>query len=65
MAVHQNICDLLYFFINAFPPMMPREKAYLCVAAFYILMFIVFYAKRTSWIQQPLVRIIANILTSE
>ena len=45
--------------------MMPREQAYLCVAAFYVLMFIVFYAKRTSWIQQPLVRIIANILTSE
>ncbi len=45
--------------------MMPREKAYLSVAAFYVLMFIVFYAKRNSWIQQPLVRIIANILTSE
>lgn len=45
--------------------MMPRETAYLSVAAFYVLMFIVFYAKRTSWIQQPLVRIIANILTSE
>lgn len=45
--------------------MMPKEMAYLSVAAFYVFMFAVFYAKRNSWIQQPLVRIIANILTSE
>ena len=45
--------------------MMPIDTAYLSVDAFNVLMFIVFYAKRNSWIQQPLVRIIANILTSE
>lgn len=44
---------------------MSLSMAFLCVTGAYALLFTIVYNKRHSWIQQPLVRIIANILTSE
>lgn len=35
---------------------------FLCVALFYILLFIIILSKRKSWIERPLVKIFASIL---
>ena len=37
---------------------------FLAVAGFYLLLFILVYAKRKAWIQRPLVKLFAEILTN-
>lgn len=43
---------------------MPTPLAFLAVAGFYLLLFILVYAKRKAWIQRPLVKLFAEILTN-
>lgn len=43
---------------------MPTSLAFLVVAGFYLLLFILVYAKRKAWIQRPLVKLFAEILTN-
>ena len=43
---------------------MGATAALLCVASFYVLMLIVVYLCRKSWIERPLVRFLSEILMS-
>ncbi|MGM9713364.1 MAG: phage holin family protein [Prevotella sp.] len=43
---------------------MPLWGAFLVVAGVQLLFFIIIYLKRHSWIQQPLVRVLVNILSA-
>ena len=47
----------------ALTPLIGGALAYLSVAAFYIIILILFIAKRHSWIERPLVRILTAIIT--
>ena len=42
----------------------PLWASFLIVAGVQLLMFVIIYCKRHSWIQQPLVRVLVNILAS-
>lgn len=42
----------------------PTALAFLIVAAFYFLLFMLVYSNRKKWIQDPLIRMFANLLTS-
>lgn len=42
----------------------PTPLAYLVIAAVYFVLFIMVYAKRQTWIQRPLVKLFADILTN-
>lgn len=42
---------------------MPMSLAFLTVAGFYLMLFVMFYLKRSQWIQRPLIRFFAGILT--
>lgn len=43
---------------------MPLWGSFLVVAGVQLLLFIIIYSKRHSWIQQPLVRVLVNILAA-
>lgn len=43
---------------------MPAAMAFLTVAGFYLLLFMLVYAKRKAWIQKPLIKLFAEILTN-
>ena len=42
----------------------PLWASFLIVAGVQLLLFVIIYCKRHSWIQQPLVRVLVNILAS-
>lgn len=42
---------------------MPTALAFLTIAGAYFLLFVLFYAKRSQWIERPLIRFFADILT--
>lgn len=48
----------------ALAAVMPSALAFLTVAAVYLLLFILVYSNRRKWIQEPLIRMFANLLTS-
>lgn len=46
----------------AMAPYLGYPAAFLIVAAFYILVFLLFLAFRKSWVEKPLVRFLASLL---
>lgn len=44
--------------------LLPTPLAFLAIAGVYVLLFILAYAKRRAWIERPLVRTFADILTT-
>ena len=46
----------------AMAPLLGHSVAFLIVAAFYILVFLLFLAFRKSWVEKPLVRFLASML---
>lgn len=58
------IIFLSFTVANALIELMHPALAYFTIAAFYILLFILFYVKRATWIQRPLIKLFAEILTT-
>ncbi|MBR2101289.1 MAG: phage holin family protein [Prevotella sp.] len=46
----------------ALAPLVGHSVAFLIVAAFYIIVFLLFLAFRKSWVEKPLVRFLASLL---
>lgn len=57
------VIALSFAVVCALSLVMPPYAAYLIMAAFYIILFLLVITNRKSWIERPIVRMLAGILT--
>ena len=67
VAVTFLIIIIIFIYLSfaaayALAPFVGHSVAFLIVAAFYILVFLLFLAFRKSWVDKPLVRFLASLL---
>lgn len=58
------IIFLSFAAVYALSTMMPTALAFLCIAGAYALLSVIIYYNRKNWIEGPLIRLFADILTS-